>query len=194
MGLSPSWYGLFLQKMKRPICMTFGTLAAAALPLLSLGAETECVPSLPPKLTASLQSSYPRFHVLNLKELNPDDQKIWQASHHDACPGIVSGDFLGKRRAYAVLIVSEEGKQRKDRVVVMSWKVGDSVESRQIYKEEDVVNFPVIRIGAPGVYEDVERHTKLTARDGVILIEHLESAVTAVLLYEGKVRTLTLSN
>src|SRR5438132_5374651 len=78
-GSPPSWYGLFLQKMKRPICMTFGTLAAAALPLLSLGVETECVPSLPPKLTASLQSSYPGFHVLNLKELNPDDQKIWQA-------------------------------------------------------------------------------------------------------------------
>jgi hypothetical protein len=146
-------------------------------------------------MAALLQSTYPSFHVLALQELNQDDQGIWQRAYPDACPGVVVGNFMeGRRRAYAVLIVSNEQANREVRVILLSWARNNKPEQQQVYEERDVGNLPVIKSGPPGAYEGVEKRERINFPQDVILLEHLESAVTALMIRNGKVRTLTLSN
>jgi hypothetical protein len=174
--------------------MMFQTLAAVGVLFPGAGAAKECQPSLPPEMASLLHSSYPSFHVLKLRELNRDDQGIWQRVYHDACPGVVSGNFFGERPAYAVLIVSGKQTNQEARVILLSRTADDKVNQRQLYEERATVNLPVIRAGPPGTYEAVEGGERIDSPSDVILLEHLESAVTALMLVDGKVRALTLSN
>ena len=180
--------------MTRLICLIFGTLTFVGALFPSVGAAKECQPSLPPEMASLLQSSYPGFHVLKLRELNRDDQKIWQTAYHDACPGIASGNFLGQHTAYAVLIVSGNKTNRGARVILLSMRAENRAEQRQLYEEQGAGNLPVIRTGPPGTYEAVEGGERINSPNDVVLLEHLESTVTALILFDDKVRALTLSN
>ena len=171
--------------------------ALAALWMLAafstLAAEQDCMPSLPPAAAELLASSYPNDRVLQLSDLNADDQGIWKNAYHDACPGVVKGDFTGKKSEYAVLLVTNKPDDRETKAVLVLPKEGGGLMQKQIYAERRVGNLPAIRRSDPGVYKDLEKRVKLTAPNDVVLIEHLESKVTAIAFVKGEMRTLTIA-
>jgi hypothetical protein len=173
-----------------------GLVIAAVGMIVSLppfAAAEACSPSLPPGAAELLASAYPDYRVLQLADLNADDQGIWKNAYHDACPGVVQGAFTGKRTAYAVLLVPTKGDDRETKAVLLTPKDGDGLTQKQIYSERRVGNLPVIRRSDPGVYKDVEKGTKLTVPNAVVLVEHLESTVTAIAFVKGELRLLTIA-
>jgi hypothetical protein len=143
---------------------------------------------------AYLASSYPDHRIVQLSDLNVDDQGIWKNAYHDACPGVVEGNFTGKRHEYAVLLVSVKEDHREIKAILLQPEEGGGITQRRIYTERRVGNPPVIRRSEPGVYQDSEDHTKLKALNDVVLVEHLESKVTAIAIVRGEIRVLRIAN
>jgi hypothetical protein len=150
-----------------------------------------CVPNLPSEGTELLASAYPGYRVLQLSDLNSDDQGIWTSAYGGACPGLVEGAFKGKKGAYAVLLVPIN-PGGETRAVVLEPNERGGMSQEQIFAENRAGNLPVIRRGDPGVYKDLEKRTKVTASNDVVLIEHLESKVTAIAFVRGTKRILTI--
>jgi len=182
--------------MKRAIKgRTLGLLAASIVGALpSLAAAGDCMPSLPTGAKEVLASSYPDYRVLQLSDLNADDQGLWKNAYHDACAGVVQGAFTGVRGSYAVLLVPTKPDGGETRAVLLLPKEGGGMTQKQIFSERRVGNLPVIRRSDPGVYEDAGKRVKVTAPSDVILIEHLESRVTAIAFVKGEMRILTIAD
>jgi hypothetical protein len=153
----------------------------------------DCEPSLPSTARELLASSHAEYRILELSDLNADDQTIWKGSYSDACPGVVQGAFTGEQAEYAVLLVPVGAAEQEVRAVLLSNDVGGMTQT-EVFAERRSVNLPVIRRSAPGVYEDVQNGVELTASNDVVLIEHLESKVTALLFLQGEIRTLTIAD
>lgn len=151
-----------------------------------------CVPNLPSEGTQLLESAYPGYRMLQLSDLNSDDQEIWRNTYRDACPGLVEGAFKGKKGAYAVLLVPIK-PDGETRAVLLEPNESGGMTQEQIFAERRVGNLPVVRRSDPGVYEDLEKRTRIAAPNDVVLIEHLESKVTAIAFVKGKTRILTIS-
>jgi hypothetical protein len=163
----------------------------AALPPL-VAAET-CTPTLPPGAAEVLASAYPDYRVLRLADLNADDQGIWKNAYHNACPGVVEGYFTGKK-GYAVLLIPTKSNDGETRAVLLSPKEGGGLTQKQIFTEHRVGNLPVIRRSDPGTYEDPGKRVKVTVPNDVVLVEHLESKVTAIVFVKGERRLLTIAD
>jgi len=165
-------------------------MLAASLPIVAADA---CAPSLPSGATELLASAYPDYRVLQLADLNADDQAIWRNAYHDACPGVVKGAFTGKKGSYAVLLVPARSDDGETRAVLLQPKEGGGLTQKQIFTEHRVGNLPVIRRSDPGIYEDPAKRLRVTVPNDVILVEHLESKVTAIAFVKGELQLLTIA-
>ena len=173
--------------------LTKAIVALGMLAASTLAVAEDCLPRLPPAAAELLASSYPDDRVLQLSDLNADDQGIWKNAYHDACPGVAKGNFTGKKGEYAVLLVPSKPDNHETRAVLVLPKEGGGLMQKQIYAERRVGNLPVIRRSDRGVYKDLEKRVTLTAPNDVVLIEHLESKVTAIAFVQGEMRTLTIA-
>jgi hypothetical protein len=172
-----------------------GLLAAVGVMGIAMPADADdCVPGLPSTAIELLASSYPNHRIVQLSDLNVDDQGIWKNAYHNACPGVVEGNFTGKRHEYAVLLVSVKDDQREIKAVLLQPEEGGGITQRKLYTERRVGNPPVIRRSQPGVYKDSEDHTKLNALNDVVLVEQLESKVTAIAIVRGEIRVLRIAD
>jgi len=180
-----------LASRMRPV--KYAALIGLALVCCAPIAAESCTPSLPPEALNLLASSYPGYRVLQLGDLNSDDQTIWKNSYGDACPGVVEGFFTGPSKAYAVLLVPDKQNQGEIKAVLVEAAPDGGMTHRRIFSEPSQPNLPVIRKSKPGVYEDAETHAKVRTSNDVVLIEHLESSITALSVSRGKVKRLTLA-
>jgi hypothetical protein len=171
----------------------FAAAVVTIAALLPIAAAETCAPSLPAGAMELLASVYPDYRVLRLADLNADDQTIWKNAYHDACPGVVKGAFTGKEGSYAVLLVPARSDDGETRAVLLLPKEGGGLTQTQIFTEHRVGNLPVIRRSDPGVYEDPGKRVKVTAPNDVVLVEHLESKVTAIAFVKGQLRLLTIA-
>jgi hypothetical protein len=153
-------------------------IAVGAVP--GIAQAEPCVPSLPSVGTQLLASAYPGYRMLQLSDLNSDDQELWKNAYQNACPGIVQGAFTGRKGAYAVLLVPVKPDNAETRAVLLQPKDDGGLTQKKIFAERRAGNLPVIRRADPGIYEDVLKQTKINAPNDVILIEHLESKITAI--------------
>jgi hypothetical protein len=171
------------------------TLAAVAFAgvVPACAQPDDCEPNLPAAARELLASSFAQYRILELSDLNADDQLIWKSSYPNACPGVVQGAFTGEQTEYAVLLIPVGAARQDIRAVLLQTKDVGGMTQTEVFAERRSVNLPVIRRSAPGVYEDVQTGIALTASNDVVLIEHLESKVTALVFSQGEVRKLTLA-
>jgi hypothetical protein len=151
-----------------------------------------CEPRLPLAIQRVLQIKYPDFEVLTASDLNPDDRETWSNAYPHGCPGTVSGKFKGDSTEFAVALV-RRGKDQGKFMVVLFSPSKEGAMSEALYSESAQANLPVIRKAPPGKYDDVDGKAHLRASRDVILVEHLESSVTALIFKDGHLQELHLA-
>lgn len=162
----------------------------AAFSLSSMAAETRvaaqpepnaCVASLPKELTARLGAAYKGWRVLELSDLVADDQAIWkQTWDAKSCPGVATGNFKGTGTAsYAIALIHQADSARSEKLILAD-KSGGTYRLTELYSENIVSNFAVVRKGPPGQYKDFYDRTKpITIRTDTAIYEHIEASAIA---------------
>ncbi len=179
--------------MKRIVRTAIVLLLFAAGQSESVSASERCLPQLPGELKRELTSRFPDYRVLQLADLNQDDQGIWEKAYPNACPGIVTGKFSGATEEMAVLLIPSNANTNQIKVVVGGKNRGSN-RLKEVFSEERAGNLPVLRRSGAGIYEDRISGVRIRAKHDVILLEHLEATVTAIILDNGSIRTLRLAD
>jgi hypothetical protein len=157
-----------------------------------LPAAANC--SLPSDFSEVLASTDPSYRLLRLSDLNQDDQHLWVQTYLDACPGVVHGHFTGHGTEYAALLVPINTKEHTTKLVLFTHTAAGRLEVREILSEPTEVPQPVVRRGPPDEYKDIENDTVMKTNNDVVLLEHLESGLLAIIFVHDKPITLILSD
>lgn len=161
----------------------FGAILEVASP-----AVADCS-ALPSPVQTYLKLN-PQWSLVEMRNLEEDDQKLWQKLRSDQCPGmaVVDLDGSGKLSYALALLRHEHGIAFEKLVIVMA---GKSHKLEAAYK---IGNPAVVWRGLPGVYvEFYSRHKTRISHDTVIY-EHLEATASAYYLSHGKFRSILTSD
>jgi hypothetical protein len=176
-------------------------LVFALIAILGLGfcdvvfaAEQSCSPEIKKNIKKALASVYPNYKVLEASDLTATDKTLWSNAYKDACPGVVSGIFSDLGPATALALIPLNKNVAHDIKLVIASNNPEKKGFRTVFSTPAVGNFPALRKGDPAPYEDREKHTKVLARNDVLLLEYLESKVMAIILDDDNVHVLTISN
>lgn len=138
---------------------------------MSVG-ETQSRCALPDGLSSVIGSKYANAHVVGLRDLNQDDQKLFQKEHGLNCPGLARFDFYGDGRPTFALVLLREGTSKAELVIAhqvqKQWQIlsVDTAEASTV---------PVVWSEKPGKYDDVYGQKKLTATQAVVVLCAYES-------------------
>lgn len=165
-----------------------------ALLISSCVSAHDCSPKLPQEIYKTLNTSYKDYRVLRVSDLNEEDQVIWKNSYKNICPGVVHGNFTENRKQYAVLLVPNNGDRKDFKVVLFGNQNGSSANAKEILSEKIIGNLPVIRRSGPGIYIDRESNQRISVKNDALLIEHLESKITAIVYTKNKFHLITIAD
>lgn len=161
---------------------------------VTYGADKQtCRPELSSNFATMLAGIYPHHRVLVLSDLSFDDQHIWETAYPGICPGLVMGRFSDAGEQVAVILVPDNVSSVDTKVVLIDLGQRSS-KPREVFSERKVGNLPVLRRGEPGVYENVSTGQHIRSKHDVLLVEHLEATVTALVMRGARVLIVKIAD
>jgi len=177
-----------------PLMGWIAILVVASTPFSVRAADGErCTPELPSHLAKDVARLYPQHRIVTLGDLSNDDQRIWKTSYPNACVGIVLGRFSTSSDQIALLLRPADGLSRETKVILVGRTAGAGMP-REIFSEGKTGNLPVLRRSKPGTYKNVQSGQRLRSHRDVLLVEHLEATVTALIVQESRVRVVPIAD
>jgi hypothetical protein len=147
-------------------------ICAVSLYLLSASQIVVAAPprdpcTFPPGLRDEISNKYSSARLLELKDLDEHDLKLFQKDHPTRCPGLVRVNFYGDGSpTWALVLVSSEGTKQKAQLVVAR-QVAQGWETRSL---EVTDGTPVVWREGPGKYDDIYGEKKIRAKNPVIVL------------------------
>lgn len=142
------------------ICLVVLCQGVLAVPL-----NERC--SLPPALGSEIRRKYPDTTLVNLKDLNAHDRKLFEKDHGVRCPGLVKVDFYGDGRPTWAIVLLHHKPGGGETELVVAHQFNNAWEIHSLDRADEVA---VVWTEAPGEYRDVYGDKTLRATRPVIVL------------------------
>jgi hypothetical protein len=164
-------------------------IAMSVLSLLTAVPAWAGCESLHPSVKMYLQIN-PEWAIVELKDLEAEDQDLWQTHRHNQCPGMAVAklDSSGTRSYALALLRHEEGNIFEKLVIISAGK------SRTLEAAEKVGNPRVVWRAPPGIYVDSFSNRMTHVSHDAVMYEQLEAWAIANYLSHGKFRSIQTSD
>jgi hypothetical protein len=158
------------------------------------GADKQtCRPALPSEFSTVLSEAYPYHRILALSDLSHDDQEIWEKTYPGVCPGLVFGRFTVSGEQGAILLVPDNVHSIDTKVILIDRRRRSS-KPREVFSERRAGNLPVLRRSKPGIYKYVSTGRSVKSMHDVLLVEHLEATVIALVIQGARVQVIRIAD
>jgi hypothetical protein len=132
--------------------------------------------------------------VLDVKDLEADDQQLWQQAHAGRCPGLATGNFNGTNISYAVALIkpSDGGGYTEELFLISQGKKKYSHVT--VVMPTHVVNPLVVWQLQPGKYESWDKKISVRVPYDSFVYEAMEATATQYYFAHGKLQSLLASD
>ena len=164
---------------------------ALATPADAAPSSTDTCRSPPAPVVAAIETGW---SLLRLKDLNPDDQKLWLSARPEACPGYAAANMgAGSGPSYIVALIDKRTADTREKVVLLI-PHGNSFAKRTLTKPTKVGNPAVVWRAPPGKYHRWDESRSITVRSDSVVLETIEASAVQYYVVGGRLRSLITSD
>jgi hypothetical protein len=140
--------------------------------------------ALPVGARSLISSSFAGWRVLHTADLFEDDQRLWDESYREQCPGLIAGHFDSLEQiSYAVALIRRDPHVLHQTLVVFTG-TATGYKTTVLVKPKSVGGFSVLTKFPPGKYSGTDG-AKVSSRYDVICLTKLEAAAVSF-FWDGK--------
>ncbi len=138
------------------------------------------------------------------KDIDSDDQALWDKVREGECPGIAVGNYDdSKVKGYAILIIPRDSVKRQIKLLLFRKNSSGKYAAKTILETDNAGrSYPVIYRGEPGTYTETDSYDygknneadSIETKHDVIICEFIEKGALVFYYKDGKFHELVISD
>ena len=154
----------------------------------------DCLSQLPPMAREAI-SGLEGWHLVKLTDLPPDDQKLWQTSHSERCPGVAAGNFTGGGQlSYAIAVIRNQPSGQILEQLIALVPHGNLFKRTVVVQPMSVVSPVVVWKVKPGKYKGVDQDKPIQISHDSFVYEKMEAYATQYYYDKGSLRSIVTAD
>lgn len=146
-----------------------------------------------PESVKDYLSRNPQWHLVDIKDLIPEDRALWRRYHKDLCPGLARARLDTQKSPYFVLALLREDKKSSLEKLIAIPPQSDHAKNDIILTVDKGTRTSVVWKAGPGKYDDVVTGQRIRLKHDTVIYEVMEAGAITYYLSRGHFKYIQTS-